>query len=98
MTGPTPRQQAGYLKRLLRRGEIEIVDSSSGRSVPASVSLSGRTIRITPSTDRLFEGAKPEGGDDTRWQLLLGRLRESATLEEAEELIRAVEYEGQRKP
>ena len=98
MTGPTPRQQAGYLKRLLRRGEIEIVDSSSGRSVPASVSLSGRTIRIIPSPNRLFEGAKPEGGDDTRWQLLLGRLRESATLEEAEELIRAVEYEGQRKP
>ena len=97
MTEPSPRQQAGYIKRLLRRGEIEIVDPSSGRPVPALVSLSGRKIRIIPSPERLFESAGTEGGDDSRWQLLFGRLRESVTLEEAEELIRAVEYERRRK-
>lgn len=97
MTEPSPRQQAGYLKRLLRRGEIEIVDSSSGRPVSALVSLSGRTIRITPSPERLFESTTTEGGDESRWQLLLGQLRESVTLEEAEELIRAVHYERRRK-
>ncbi len=97
MTGPSPRQQAGYLKRLLRRGEIEVVDPSSGRPVPALVSLSGRTIRIIPSPERLFDSVGTEGGDESRWQLLFGRLRESVTLVEAEELIRAVEYERRSK-
>ena len=36
-------------------------------------------------------------GDESRWQLLFGRLRESVTLVEAEELIRAVEYERRSK-
>ncbi len=97
MTGPSPRQQAGYLKRLLRRGEIEIVDPSSGRPVPALVSLSGRTIRIIPSPERLFNTARTEGRHESRWQRLFGRLRESVTLEEAEELIRAVAYERRNK-
>ncbi len=97
MTGPSPRQQAGYIKRLLHRGEIEVVDPLSGRPVPALVSLSGRTIRITPSPDRLFEGPKADGDDETRWSLVLGRLRDSLTLEEAEELFRAVEHEHRHR-
>ena len=97
MTGPSPRQHAVFLKRLLRRGEIEIVDPSSGRPVPALVSLSGRTIRIIPSPERLFNTARTEGRHESRWQLLFARLRESVTLEEAEELIRAVEYERPSK-
>ncbi len=93
MNEPTPRQQAGYLKRLLRRGEIEVVDPLSGRAVPALVSLYGRTIRITPAPERLFENPKPEVEDESRWSLLFERLRQSVTLEEARELVRAIEHE-----
>ncbi len=93
MNKPTPRQQAGYLKRLLRRGEIEIVDPLSGRTVPALVSFYGRTIRITPSPERLFESLKFDVEDESRWDVLFERLRRSVTLEEAQELVRAIEHE-----
>ncbi len=93
MNAPTPRQQAGYLKRLLRRGEIEIFDPLSGRAVPALVSVYGRTIRITPSPERLFESLKFDVEDESRWDVLFERLRRSVTLEEAQELVRAIEHE-----
>jgi hypothetical protein len=93
MNGPTPRQQAGYLKRLLRRGEIEIVDPLSGRAVPVLVSLHGRTIRLTPSPERLFETVKPDVEDESGWHLLFERIRQSVTLEEARELVQAIEHE-----
>ena len=67
------------------------------RWTPRLPTRPGRKIRIIPSPERLFESAGTEGGDDSRWQLLFWRLRESVTLEEAEELIRAVEYERRRK-
>lgn len=97
MNGPTPRQQAGYLKRLLRRGEIEIVDPLSGRAVPALVSFYGRTIRITPSPERLFESLKFDAENESQWDLLFERLRRSVTLEEAQELVRAIEHERPSK-
>lgn len=97
MNGPTPRQQAGYLKRLLRRGEIEIVDPLSGRAVPALVSFYGRTIRITPSPERLFESLGSDVEDERRWNLLFEQLRRSVTLEEAQELVRAIEQERPSK-
>lgn len=91
--GPSPRQQAGYIKRLLRRGEIEVVDPLSGRPIPALVTLSGSTIRITPSPERLFE-AKLDDEEDARWSLVFARLRSALSLEAAEELTRAVELES----
>ncbi len=97
MTGPSPRQQAGYIKRLLRRGELEVIDPISGRSVAALVSLMGRTIRIIPSPEHLFDGSKSDADDKDRWSVMLGRLRDSLTLEEAEELLRAVEYERRQE-
>ncbi len=97
MTGPSPRQQAGYIKRLLRRGELEVIDPVSGRVVAALVTLAGRTIRIIPSPEHFFDGSKTDADDEERWNVMLGRLRDSLTLGEAEELLRAVEYERRQE-
>ena len=97
MTGPSPRQQAGYIKRLLRRGELEVIDPVSGRTVAALVSLAGRTIRIIPAPEHFVDGSKTDENDEARWNVMLGRLRDSLTLEEAEELLRAVEYERRQE-
>ncbi len=92
MQTPTPRQQAGYLRRLLRRGEIEVVDPISGRALPALVELRGPTVRIVPSLHEPGLGAD-EARADRRWLHLLRRLRDSISLDEAEELVEAVEVE-----
>jgi len=97
MTGPTPRQQAGYLRRLLRRAEIEVLDPRSGRVLPVIVELQGEVIRLVPI-------AEPEGQeaqvpqDALRWAGVLARLRRALTLDAAEDLADAVEAEASRKP
>lgn len=102
MSSPTPRQQAGYLRRLLRRREIEVIDPSDGRAVPVLVELVADVIRLVP----MFESPKSEAPvvdpplDDEalRWASLLTRLRGALPLAQAEELIAAVEAEAKAAP
>lgn len=102
MSTPTPRQQAGYLRRLLRRGEIEIVDPSSGRTVPVLVELQADVIRLVP----MFESPKgetpvvdvPLSDEAARWGTVLARLRGALPLAQAEELVAAVEVEAKAAP
>jgi hypothetical protein len=98
MSAPTPRQQAGYLRRLLRRGEIEVVDPATGRATPVIVELTSDVIRLIP----MLESPKVEVAaveelpfdDETpRWTELAARLRRSLALAQAEELVAAVESE-----
>jgi hypothetical protein len=92
MIGPTPRQQAGYLRRLLRRGEIEIADPRSGRALPVVVELCGEVIRLVPvpPEDDAVEDVPDEA---LRWAALFSRLRRALSLDEAEALADAVEAE-----
>ncbi len=102
MSTPTPRQQAGYLRRLLRRGEIEIIDPSSGRAVPVLVELQADVIRLVP----MFESPKgetpvvdvPLSDEAARWGTVLARLRGALPLAQAEELVAAVEVEAKAAP
>src|SRR5512144_2464955 len=102
MSTPTPRQQAGYLRRLLRRGEIEIIDPSTGRAVPVLVELQGDVIRLVP----MFESPKgetpivdlPLSDDAARWATVFARLRGALPLAQAEELAAAVEAETKAAP
>ena len=102
MSTPTPRQQAGYLRRLLRRGEIEIIDPSSGRAVPVLVELQADVIRLVP----MFESPKgetpivdvPLSDEAARWATVLARLRGALPLAQAEELVAAVEVEAEAAP
>jgi hypothetical protein len=97
MTGPTPRQQAGYLRRLLRRGEIEVLDPRSGRVLPVIVELHGEVIRLVPIAEpEDHESRVPE--DALRWAGVLARLRRALALDDAEDLADAVEAEASRKP
>lgn len=97
MTGPTPRQQAGYLRRLLRRGEIIVLDPRSGRPLPVIVELHGEVIHLVPLAE-----AKDDDGvvseDALRWAGVMSRLRRALELEDAEDLADAVEAETGRKP
>ena len=86
MDGPTPRQQAGYLRRLLRRGELQVIDPRSGAPLPASVEVDGPLVRLTPA----FVSTEPT---EPGWSELLDRLRKAVSLQEAQELICAVEAE-----
>ena len=96
MIGPTPRQQAGYLRRLLRRGEIEVTDPRTGRALPVVVELCGEVIRLVPlsAEDEVVEDLPEES---LRWAALIARLRRALPLEEAEALVDAVEAEVSRK-
>jgi hypothetical protein len=102
MSSPTPRQQAGYLRRLLRRREIEVIDPSSGRSVPVLVELIADVIRLVP----MFESPKAEmpvvdlplDDEALRWAGVLARLRAVLPLASAEELAAAVEAEANATP
>jgi hypothetical protein len=96
MIGPTPRQQAGYLRRLLRRGEIEVTDPRTGRALPVVVELCGEVIRLVPLSpeDEVVEDLPEES---LRWAALIARLRRALPLEEAEALVDAVEAEVSRK-
>src|SRR5262249_2427660 len=100
MSSPTPRQQAGYLRRLLRRGEIEVSDPSSGRVLPAIVELHGDVIRIVPmveSPKAEVRGPDLAFTDHARAFSAVGaRLRRALTLEQIEELASAVEAELSR--
>lgn|SRR5262245_32580842 len=102
MSTPTPRQQAGYLRRLLRRREIEVVDPSTGRAVPVLIELQSDVIRLLP----MFESPKGDppvvdlalSDDALRWANLLARLRGALPLAQAEELVSAVEAEVKAAP
>ena len=102
MSSPTPRQQAGYLRRLLRRREIEVIDPSNGRAVPVLVELMADVIRLVP----MFESPKSEApvvdvpldDDALRWASVLARLRGALPLAQAEELAAAVEAETKSRP
>lgn len=102
MPAPTPRQQAGYLRRLLRRREIEVIDPSSGRAVPVLIELQADVIRLLP----MLESPKAEppvvdvplSDDALRWANLLARLRGALPLAQAEELVSAVEAEVKSAP
>jgi len=97
MTGPTPRQQAGYLRRLLRRSEIEVLDPRSGRVLPVIVELHGEVIRLVPIAEPEDQESRvPE--DALRWAGVLARLRRALALDDAEDLADAVEAEASRKP
>jgi hypothetical protein len=95
MIGPTPRQQAGYLRRLLRRGEIEIVDPRTGRALPVIVELCGEVIRIVPVPED--EAVSEISQETLRWAGVLARLRRALALDAAEELVEAVEAEASPK-
>jgi hypothetical protein len=96
MQGPTPRQQAGYLRRLLRRGEIQVIDPVSSRVLPTIVELADGIVRIVPALRRGALG-EATAANEQRWLHLLRRLRERISLEEAEELVEAVEIERARR-
>jgi len=97
MSAPSPRQQAGYLRRLMRRGEIEIVDPTTGRAVPAVVELRADVIRIVP----MLESPKAEiavtdlafTDDSAAFAAVVARLRRALSLEQIEEIAAAVETE-----
>ena len=92
MTAPTTRQQAGYLRRLLRRGEVQICDPNTGRPIQALVEIDGDKVRLTPVPSRY--SAQPEAEPtEPRWSDLMKRLRSKLSIEEAEELLQAVEAE-----
>src|SRR5262249_59478650 len=99
MPPPTRRQQDGDLRRLLRGGEIEDVDPSTGRAVPVLIELQSDVIRLLP----MFESPKGDppvvdlalSDDALRWANLLARLRGALPLAQAEELVSAVEAEVQ---
>ena len=97
MSAPTPRQQAGYLRRLLRRGEIEIVDPATGRASPVIVELHGDVIRLLPMLEspkaEVSVAELPCDEDTARWNELAARLRRVVALAQAEELVAAVESE-----
>lgn len=96
MTGPTPRQQAGYLRRLLRRGEVIIRDVRTSRALPVIVELHGDVIHLVPIAEASDHDADvPQ--DALRWAGVLSRLRRALTLGDAEDLADAVEAETGRK-
>jgi len=96
MTGPTPRQQAGYLRRLLRRGEIEVCDPRTGRALPVLVELCGDSIRLVP-VPPAGDGVDEIPLDALRWASVMARLRRTLSLDDAEALIEAVEAETASK-
>ena len=96
MTGPTPRQQAGYLRRLLRRGEIIVLDPRSGRPLPVIVELHGEAIHLIPMPESK-DSDIPLSEDALRWAGVLARLRRALDLEAAEDLVDAVEAETVKK-
>jgi hypothetical protein len=97
MTGPTPRQQAGYLRRLLRRGEILVLDPRSGRPLPVIVELHGEVIHLLPMAESK-DGEIPLSEDALRWAGVLARLRRALEVDAAEDLVDAVEAETIRRP
>ncbi len=96
MTGPTPRQQAGYLRRLLRRGEVLVLDPRSGRPLPVIVELHGEVIHLLPMAEGK-EGEIPLSEDALRWAAVVARLRRALEVDAAEDLVDAVEAETIRK-
>jgi hypothetical protein len=93
MSEPTPRQLAGFLRRLLRRGAVLVIDPRSRTAVPASVELDGEQIHVLPLLGALSCSSDPE---EQRWAAVLERLRKAMSPGEAEELASAVEAERAR--
>lgn len=96
MTGPTPRQQAGYLRRLLRRGEVLVLDPRSGRPLPVIVELHGDVIHLLPMAEAK-ESEIPLSEEALRWAAVVARLRRALEVDAAEDLADAVEAETIRK-
>ena len=96
MTGPTPRQQAGYLRRLLRRGEVLVLDPRTGRPLPVIVELHGEVIHLLPMAEAK-DGEIPLSEDALRWAGVMARLRRALEVDAAEDLVEAVEAETIRK-
>ena len=96
MTGPTPRQQAGYLRRLLRRGEVLVHDPRTGRPLPVIVELHGEVIHLLPMAEAK-DGEIPMSEDALRWAGVMARLRRALEVDAAEDLVDAVEAETIRK-
>jgi hypothetical protein len=95
MSEPTPRQKAGYLRRLLRRGEIVVIDPRSAAPLNTNVDLEGDVVQLLPAFGSAPLPADPE---QPGWSLVLERLRKTLSLAEAEELASAVEAERARRP
>jgi hypothetical protein len=95
MSEPTPRQQAGYLRRLLRRGVLQVIDPRTGEPLPTNVELDGPMIRLVPVLEPFPAAIDVE---QARWSELLDRLRKRLTLAETEALVTAVEAELQSPP
>ncbi len=95
MISPTPRQQAGYLRRLVRRGELQIVDPKTGHPVQALIEIDGDTVRLTPVIPRQISDLE-EMRSSSGWNALMERLRATTSFEEAEEIICAVEFEHRK--
>jgi hypothetical protein len=97
MSAPSTRQQAGYLRRLMRRGEIEIIDPATGRAVSAAVELRTDVIRIVPMLEspkaEVAVSELPFTDDAAAFAAVVARLRRALTLEQIEEIAAAVETE-----
>jgi hypothetical protein len=93
MIPPTPRQNASYLRRLLQRGEIEVVDPATYQPLPAMIEVRGSRVLLLPFGPDTSDAPTAE---EREWSYLLERLRKAIDLEEAGELVRAVEIEAAR--
>ena len=93
MNSPTPRQQAGYLRRLLRRGELRVIDPATGHRVPALVEVRRKLIYLMPVLDMAERPDASQSAEVQRWSAIHGRLRDCMSLDEAEELLEAIELE-----
>jgi hypothetical protein len=99
MNGPTPRQQAGYLRRLLRRGELQLLDPRTRRPLAVAVELREDVIALVPALEPLDAAACAgtcAGEEQRRWGAVLAGLRALLEIGEAEELLAAIELERMR--
>jgi hypothetical protein len=93
MIPPTPRQNASYLRRLLQRGEIEVVDPATYQTIPTMIEVRGSRVLLMPFAP---DASAAPSAEECEWARLLERLRKAVALEDAEALVRAVEIEAAR--
>lgn len=97
MQAPSARQQAGYLRRLIRRGEVRVINPTTGKPVPALIELRDGVIRLVPVLALAAPADPDRTREELRWAAIQRRMRSCISLVEAEELVDAVETERAKR-
>jgi hypothetical protein len=75
-----------------------VIDPATGHRVPALVEVRQKLIYLMPILELTEKPDASPSDEAQRWSAIHGRLRDCMSLDEAEELLEAIELESTLRP